>query len=449
MAGMSNDALRQLDQVEWGCADATVLADGGRPADSARSRRWAGDLKALLGATPVTHRVVAGWRQLQPGGPDAWDTAALARCDRSIDAILDSGRLPVITLSHNDLPEWLDDRGGWLRRESAQRFADYAGWLGSRLGDRVTRWVTSTDFAAPSVADHVAGMTPPGRGIGAPGLVSVHHVLLGHGLAVQSLRGAGVDSEISGTVVLIGGYPATADEADLKALHRLESWTNRLFLDPLLLGRHMTVDGVCPVARTGGVRDGDMEIISAPQDTLSLSWHAPVRVTTPAGLPRLLPAASCLRALSDLNRLLARLDFALVPFEEVQTGPHGWPLLPEALADALAGLAALYGDRLPPLRVVDNGMGEPAGRSAQRRRVLLTNQLTWLWRTTERGIPVRGYEHWPITDNLDWIRRYSQLYSITVPDHGRLTTPAIPCDWARSGPFRTDVPRRTGQLRLV
>lgn len=448
MASMSNDALRP--QLEWGCADATVLADGSRPTDSARSQRWAGDLKAVLGGTPATRRVVAGWPQLQPDGPDTWDAAALARCDRSIDAILDSGRLPVLTLSHNDLPEWLDDRGGWLTREAAQRFADYAGWLGSRLGDRVTRWVTSTDFAAPSVADHVAGMTPPGRGIGAPGLVSVHHVLLGHGLAVESLRGSGVDSEISGTVVLIGGYPATADETDVQALHRLESWTNRLFLDPLLLGRHMrTLDGVCPIARTGCVRDGDMEIISAPQDTLHLSWHAPVCVTTPASLPRLLPAASCLRALGDLNRLLARLDFALVPFEGVQTGRHGWPLLPEGLADALAGLAAVYGDRLPPLRIVDNGMGEPAGRSASQRRAALANQLTWLSRIIDQGVPVRGYEYWPITDNLDWITRYSQLYSITVPDHGRLVTPAIPYDWARSGPFRAEVPRRGGQLRLV
>jgi beta-glucosidase len=448
MAGMSNDAPR-LGPVEWGCADATVLADGGRPADSERSQRWAGDLRAMLGGVPVTRRVVAGWQQLQPDGQSTWDPAALARCDRSIDAILDSGRLPVITLSHNDLPPWLEAGGGWLNRESAQRFADYAGWLGSRLGDRVTRWVTSTDFTAPSIADHVAGMTPPGRGIGAPGLVSVHHVLLGHGLAVQSLRGAGVDSEISGTAVLIGGYPATAAEADREALRRLESWTNRLFLDPLLLGRHMTVDGVCPVASTGCVRDGDMEIISAPQDTLHLSWHAPVRVTTPASLPRLLPAADCLRALSDLNRVLAPLDFALVPFEGVQTGPHGWPLVPEGLADALAGLAALYGDRLPPLRVVDNGMGEPAGRSAQRRRALLTNQLTWLRRIIDRGMPVRGYEYWPITDNLDWIRRYSQLYSITVPDHGRLTPPAIPCDWARSGPFQVEAPRRRSRLRLV
>jgi beta-glucosidase len=447
MAGMSNDALRP--QLEWGCADATVLADGGRPADSARSQRWAGDLRAVLGGTPGTRRVVAGWQRLQPDGPDTWDADALARCDRSIDAILDSGRLPVVTLSHNDLPDWLEDRGGWLNRESAERFADYAAWLGNRLGDRVTRWVTSTDFAAPSVADHVAGMTPPGRGIGAPGLVSVHHVLLGHGLGVQALRGAGVDSEISGTVVLIGGYPATADETDRQALQRLESWTNRLFLDPLLLGRHMTTEGVCPVEATGCVHDGDLEIISAPQDALHLAWHAPVRITTPASLPRLLPAASCLRALGDLNRLLARLDFALVPFEDVQTGPHGYPLLPEALADALAGLAALYGDRLPPLRVVDNGMGEPAGRSATRRRALLANQLTWLSRIIAKGVPVRGYEYWPITDNLDWIKRYSRLYSISVPDHGRLTPPPIPCDWARSGPFRADAPRRSGRLRLV
>jgi beta-glucosidase len=196
------------------------------------------------------------------------------------------------------------------------------------------------------------------------------------------------------------------------------------------------------------VRPGDLELISAPQDVLYLTWYAPIRVTTPQNLPLLLPAESCYQALNEVNRLLVKLGFALVPFDGVETGRHGWPVLPEALADALAGLAGYYGSRLPPVRIVDNGMGDASG-GAVRRRAVLASRLGWLARLVERGVPVRGYEYWSLVDNLPWLRRYARLYSISDPaaSAGSLE----PGDWTRSGAFARapETPRAGRTLHIV
>ncbi|OXM64112.1 beta-glucosidase [Amycolatopsis vastitatis] len=447
---MSTVALRHhFDTMDWGVGRAVSIAAPADPAalaPSATARRWANDLRSVVGGVPRGRRVLAGWKHLQPDGPGRLDRRAADACRRALDGLLAAGHEPVLTLLHGDEPGWLDERGGWLARDSAFRFADYAAELGRLLGDRVSRWVTSADFGTPSLGERVAGMTVPGRGVGAAGLAAVHHVLLGHGLAVRALRDAGVSAEIGGTTLLAGGYPASDDPADRAAVDTAESWANRLFLDPLLLGRHLvTEDGRCPVGESGCVRPGDLELIAAPQDVLYLTWYAPVRVTTPQNLPLLLPAESCYRALNEVNGLLVRLGFALVPFDGVETGRYGWPVLPEALADALAGLAGWYGSRLPPVRIVDNGMGDASG-GAPRRRAVLASRLGWLARLMERGVPVRGYEYWSIVDNLPWLRRYARLYSISDP-----AAPAenLEPGWTRAFARPQEAPREGRRLHIV
>ena len=135
--------------------------------------------------------MVAGWPQLQPDGPGSWDQDALDRCDRALDALLARGTRPALTLLDRSLPPWLDAAGGWLARDTAEHFAAFAAELGRRFGDRVERWITSTDLAGPTLADHVAGMYTPGRGAGRAGLPAVHHILLANGLATQALGATG------------------------------------------------------------------------------------------------------------------------------------------------------------------------------------------------------------------------------------------------------------------
>ncbi|WSQ14132.1 family 1 glycosylhydrolase [Streptomyces sp. NBC_01231] len=436
--------LESLRGVDWGVATADAIAAPlpPPPERGGHFRQWTDDIRQLTGVVTDTHRMVAGWSQLQPDGPGSWDEEALDRCDRALDTLLAQGTRPSLTLLDRSLPPWLDDEGGWLARDTAEHFAAYAAELGRRFGDRVERWITSTDLAGPTLADHVAGMYSPGRGVGRAGLAAVHHILLANGLATQALRAVGAQGRIGTTVTLVGGYPATEDPYDRLALERLESWTNRLFLDPLLLGEHMvTEDDAVPVADTGCVRPGDLEVIATAQDLLGLSWHTPFRVTAPENLPRVLPTAKCLGALNEVNRLLVGLGFAIVPFDEVETTAYGWPIIPEGLADAVGGLHDLYGDLLPPLSIIDNGMGDldlvdESGRSDDtRRRALLRARLTWLGRLVVAGVNVCGYEYWSVLDNLEAKFRYTRLYAMAVPDHEPPPRPSIPSDWVRGGVF--------------
>ncbi|MFC4503439.1 MULTISPECIES: family 1 glycosylhydrolase [Streptomyces] len=442
---MSDGSLHEsLRGVDWGVATADTLAapPPHRLERGGHFRQWTDDIRQVVGVVPDTHRMVAGWPRLQPDGPGSWDRAALDRCDRALDAMLARGTRPGLTLVHQTLPPWLDDSGGWLARDTAEHFAAYAAELGRRFGDRVERWITSTDLASPTLADHVAGLYPPSRGIGRDGLRSVHHILLGNGLALQALRAAGASGRLGTTVTLVGGYAATDDPFDRLALERLESWTNRIFLDPMLLGTHMvTEDDVSPVEATGCVHPGDLETIATAQDVLGLSWHTPFRVTAPENLPRVLPARKCPGTLNEVNRLLAGLGFAIIPFDDVETTAYGWPILPEGLADAVAGLCDLYDELLPPLSVIDNGMGDldlvddTGHADGARRRSLLRARLTWLARLMDRGVDVCGYEYWSVLDNLEAKLRYTRLYAMAVPDHEPPPRPEMPSDWVHGGAF--------------
>ncbi|MGW3645321.1 family 1 glycosylhydrolase [Streptomyces sp. NPDC000878] len=456
--GFLHESLRDVD---WGVATAdTLAAPPPHPAEqTGHFRQWTDDIRHLTGVTADTHRMAAGWPQLQPDGPGSWDRAALDRCDRALDSLLAHGTRPSLTLFDRSLPPWLDATGGWLARDTAEHFAAYAAELGRRFGDRVDRWITSTDLAGPTLADHVAGMYTPGRGVGRAGLAAVHHILLANALATQALRAVGASGRIGTTVTLVGGYAATDDPYDRLALERLESWTNRLFLDPLLLGEHMvTEDDISPVTATGCVRPGDLDVIATAQDLLCLSWHTPFRVTAPENLPRVLPTTHCRSALNEVNRLLMGLGFAIVPFEDVETTAYGWPIIPEGLADAVAGLYDLYGDLLPPLSVVDNGMGDldlvdGTGHSDDtRRRTLLRARLSWLAGLVAAGVEVCGYEYWSVLDNLEAKFRYTRLYAMAVPDHEPGPRPPMPADWLHDGAFADAAVPESGRaagLRLV
>ncbi|MYQ33827.1 family 1 glycosylhydrolase [Streptomyces sp. SID4956] len=455
---MSGSELpHRLRRAQWGIAVAASVAapsagdeqPGGATVGvepSAHADRWGRDVRAVVGAAPTGRRAVLGWPHLQPEGPGTWDGSALDRCDRWLDSVLDAGLRPSLSLVHLDLPSWTEDAGGWLSRDTAFRFADFAGEMGRRFGDRVARWVTVADMAAPSVGDYVAGMWPPGRGLGVAGLPALHHVMLGHGLALRALRGAGVRGEVGGGLPLLGGYAATGDPWDRMALERFETWSTRLFLDPLLLGRHMVPeDGVSPVDATGCVRPGDMEIIATPQDVLGLSWFAPCRVTAPENLPVVLPPRNSFWALNDVNRLLVRLGFAVAPFDEVATTAYGWPIMPEGLADVLSAVHDIYGDLLPPLHITDVGMGDmdtpgPLAEVEHKRRTLFGARLSWLAGVLADGVDIRGYEYWSVTDNLEWVMRYARLYGSAVSEGEPVPQPPIPMDWVRGAAFAGPAP---------
>ena len=169
-----------------------------------------------------------------------------------------------------------------------------------------------------------------------------------------------------------------------------------------------------------------------------------VAVTLSGSSGRHLPAAHCQSALNEVNRLLVGLGFAIIPFDDVETTAYGWPILPEGLADAVAGLHDLYGELLPPLSVIDNGMGDldpidgTGPPEEARRRALLRARLSWLARVMAHGVDVCGYEYWSVLDNLEAKFRYTQLYAMAVPDHEPPPRPAMPSDWVHRGAFAGD-----------
>ncbi|GAA2409553.1 family 1 glycosylhydrolase [Actinomadura vinacea] len=452
--GTAPGGLGRLDGLDWAVATDGELAapvapvSPSAPFGSGHFHHWADDVRRIVGAGPATRRLVLGWGRLQPDGPGTWDRAALDRCDRALDTMAAAGVLPAVALMYRELPAWLEEGGGWLSRDTASRFADYADAMGRRFGDRVARWVTLSDVAASSLADRVAGLFAPGRARGAAGLPAVHHVLLAHGLAMRALRAAGVRGRAGLIGSLVGAYTASTDPWDRIALERLESWSIRLFLDPLLLGEHMVLEtGRSPVVDSGCVRTGDMKVISTPQDALGLSWHAPMCVAAPENVSRVLSPSPRFHALNEVNRLLARLGFAVVPLTGVETTSYGWPVVPEGPADALAMLHELYGDALPPVYITDRGLDDhhkAAGLvrpDRDRCRSALASKLAWLARIMNSdGVDVVGYEYWSVLDDVASKLPYCRLYASAVGDgesaqDADAPPPMIPCDWVRSGVF--------------
>jgi beta-glucosidase len=190
-----------------------------------------------------------------------------------------------------------------------------------------------------------------------------------------------------------------------------------------------------------------MEAIAEPADVLGVVWHVPTRVAAPENLARLLPVRECFSALNDANRVLARLGVVLAPMEAVQTTRYGWPVVPEALADAVAALDDIYGDALPPLRIIDNGMCdlEPApdtdtDEERARRRAGLTAQLRWLAQVMGEGVKISGYEYWSLMDNAAWKLRYTRHYAMAVDGRQHPPQPAIPRDWPHQEAFGGPVP---------
>ncbi|MFV2214203.1 family 1 glycosylhydrolase [Actinomadura sp. LOL_016] len=439
-----SDLRKAFRGVDWSVSTADGLAApeaaafGAAP--SGQARQWSADLTAVVGEVSPSQQVIVGWPHLQPEGPGSFDSAALDRCDERLDLLMERGVKPGLTLLHVDMPEWVDASGGWLNRDTALRFADLAVVMADRFGDRVDHWTTVSDLLVHSVADYVAGMLPTGRGVGMRGLVALHNVLLGNGLATQAVRSLDGDARVGSAMTLIGGYAASDDLADRLALNHMECWAYRLFLDPLLLGRHMVDENDrSPVEETGCVDAGDMAVISEPTDMLGLVWHVPSRVAAPENLPRLLPVRQCFSALNDANRVLAPLGFVLAPMDAVETTTYGWPVVPEGLADAVAALHDIYGDALPPVRVIDSGMcdlgsaGDPAG--ALRRRSALAAQLGWLAEVMADGVEIQGYEYWSLADNAAWKLGYTRHYAMAIDARRNPSQPRIPLDWAHQDAF--------------
>ncbi|MER7718607.1 GH1 family beta-glucosidase [Streptomyces flaveolus] len=367
--------------------------------------RYREDVALLAGLGVDAYRFSVSWPRVNsPGGLDFYD--------RLVDELCAAGVRPVPTLFHWDLPAGLD----WLERDTAYRFAEYVSAVVRRLGDRVGTWLTLNEPAEHTLLGHALGTHAPGRELLFGALPAAHHQLLAHGLAVRALRAAG-----AGGIGIANSHgptwPASDEPADREAAEFYDVLLNRLFADPLLLGRYP--DGVGELMP--GDVDADLKVIAEPLDRYGVNYYAPARVGAPQGTENEWGGV----------RLPAGLPFSVHAIEDRPLTDFGWPVVPEGLTELLTGFRDRYGDRLPPVVITENGCSY-AGLDDQDRIAYLDAHVRALHRAVEAGVDVRGYFVWSLLDNFEWAEGYARRFGLVHVDFATQTrTPKASYRWYR------------------
>ena len=380
--------------------------------------RWPQDVALMAELGIDAYRFSIAWPRIQPAGTGPANGPGLDFYDRLTDGLLARGITPMPTLYHWDLPQPLEDAGGWLSRDTAARFADYAALTAERLADRIPLWTTLNEPFVVTAFGYALGIHAPGRALMLDALPTAHHQLLGHGLAARALRAAG-----AGQVAVANNcspvWPASDGPADLAAAAAYDTLHNRMFTDPLLLGRYPDL-GAFGVGEAGldCVRDGDLAVIAAPIDALGINYYNPTRVS----------------ALPD-----SPLPFQLEPIPGYPVTAFGWPVVPAGLTELLTQFAGRYGDALPPVYITENGcsaVDEPAADGTlddQPRIRYLDGHLRALADAITAGVDVRGYLTWSLIDNFEWSEGYDQRFGLVHVDFAtQARTPRASFAWYRN-----------------
>ncbi len=400
------------------CRKPGVIRDGhtGDVADD-HYHRWNADVGLMAGLGLNAYRFSIAWPRVQPLGKGPANEAGLDFYDRLTDALLARGITPVPTLYHWDLPQPLEDDGGWLARDTAHRFADYATLAAERLADRIPLWITLNEAFVVTAFGYALGIHAPGQALMLDALPTAHHQLLGHGLATSALRSAGA-RQVAITNNHAPAWPATDDAADVAAARAYDTLHNRMFADPLLLGRYpdLSAFGVGP-AGLDCVLDGDLAVISAPLDALGVNYYSPTRLS----------------ALPD-----SPLPFQMQPIPGYPVTAFGWPVIPAGLTELMTMLKDRYGDRLPPVYITENGCSvndEVSGDGTvedQFRIDYLDGHVRALHAAMAAGVDVRGYFVWSLIDNFEWTEGYHQRFGLVHVDFGtQRRTPKASYHWYR------------------
>jgi beta-glucosidase len=381
--------------------------------------RWREDVALMSELGAGAYRFSISWPRVLPEGIGAPNPQGLDFYDRLVDGLLAAGITPVPTLFHWDLPQALQDRGGWLNRDVAGWFADYAAVVAERLADRVRMWITLNEPFVHMAFGYGMGIHAPGQALLLGALPVAHHQLLGHGLAVRALRAAGAEQVLL-TNNCTPVRPASGSPQDVAAADAYDVLHNRLFADPVLLGRYpdLSAYGVDAPDDALGVRDGDLATIAAPLDGLGVNYYNPTRIAAPAGAEPGLP-------------------FADVGITGHPTTAFGWPVVPDGLRELLTGLRDRYGAALPPIYVTENGCSQPdeltpEGVDDQERIAFLRDHIAAMERARAEGVDVRGYFVWSLLDNFEWAEGYHQRFGLVHVDFAtQRRTPKASFRWYR------------------
>ncbi len=370
--------------------------------------RYADDIALMKFLSVGAYRFSIAWPRILPTGRGAVNEAGLDFYDRLVDGLLEARITPWVTLYHWDLPQVLEDEGGWTNRSTVDAFVELADVVSERLGDRVQHWMTHNEPWCVSTLGHAFGTQAPGRTSWHDALVVSHHLLLSHGRAVPVIRGNAAPTKVGLTLNAAECVPASPSEADHIATRQFDGELNRWFLDPIYFGRYP--EDVIRYHERGGrlpegmdfVRSGDLAEIHTPIDFLGVNYYSRSVVRSAAtpedqNEPRTIPVPDP----SELTDM-------------------GWEVYPEGLTRTLLRLHSDYDPG--SLIVTENGAAYGTGPGPDgsvqdtRRCDYVRRHMQACLAAVDAGVPLHGYFLWSLLDNFEWAFGFSKRFGIVWVD---------------------------------
>jgi len=444
---MKSPILRFPSRFVWGAATSSYQIEGATAADGRGPSIWdtfcqrAGaiadgsdgvvacdhyhrmpeDVAMMRALGLKAYRFSVAWPRVLPTGRGAVNQAGLDFYSRLVDHLLAADIEPWVTLYHWDLPQALQDEGGWPARSTAEAFAEYAHLMATHLGDRVKRWITHNEPWCASVLGHLEGVHAPGIKDQAAHLRSSHHLLLSHGLAVPIIRAAVPDAQVGITLNLVPAEPASPSDADQAATARFDDWFNRWYLDPLT-GRgypqrlRAAYETEHAIEDWSFIQPGDLEIIAAPSDFLGINYYT--------------------RGIIRSDRVPETDNAPRTVELEGPMTDMAWEVYPEGLRRLLTQVHADYS--FPALYITENGAAYATGPDAtgavpdQARLDYLDGHLRACHEAIAAGVPLAGYFAWSLMDNFEWAYGYEKRFGLVWVDYAtQARTPKASALWYR------------------
>jgi beta-glucosidase len=366
--------------------------------------RWREDVQLMADLGVDAYRFSIAWPRILPEGTGTVNEPGLDFYDRLVDGLLDAGITPFVTLYHWDLPQALQDQGGWADRAIVPAFAAYAETVAKRLGDRVTHWITHNEPWVVAFLGHYFGEHAPGEQDLTTALQVAHHLLVSHGQATQALRASADDPQVGITLNLTSARPAHDPDTDAAAVRRADGFQNRWFLDPVY-GRGYPDDLVAHYGdRMPAMEDGDLDLAAVPTDFLGVNYYRPQWVEPapddPLGFASLGP-----ETLADRGYTITEM---------------GWPVDPSGLRDLLSRLDADY--PVEAIYITENGAAFPDtvedGTVDDPQRIAYyQGHLEATADAIADGAPLDGYFAWSLLDNFEWAFGYTKRFGLVYVDY--------------------------------
>jgi beta-glucosidase len=369
--------------------------------------RWREDVALMRAMNLNSYRFSISWPRIQPSGSGAANSRGVDYYSRLVDALLEARIRPLVTLYHWDLPQALEDLGGWPNRDTAARFADYVQLVAQALGDRVSDWMIFNEPDAFVDLGHLEGTHAPGRKSILDFLRATHVVNLAQGAGFRALKGARPAARVGTAFSMSPCEPATDSEEDKLAADRAHAITNTWFLEPALRGRYPDALAFLPETAMR-IQTGDMEKTRAPLDFIGMNLYYRTIASAPGTMERFSHAQEWL--------FPVKMDGG----QQGQKTDFGWEVWPKALYDMVTRISHDY--NRPPIEITESGcsyneLPDAHGVMHDSRRIEYHRQyLAALARSIADGADVRGYHAWSLLDNFEWAEGFSQRFGLTYVD---------------------------------